>query len=151
MTSLIDQRDGHKITLHEGDPLILGRGNPNHLDILNPHVSRKQVRISLLDDGRCFVERLAPNPSLLNGKLLPLRKEIQVFNGDIINLIPKDLAFRLISSGTQEELASDISSYQRTHGIQEPYATQGHGSVESEGEASDESSLLGNASWSDDE
>ncbi|CDH52968.1 predicted protein [Lichtheimia corymbifera JMRC:FSU:9682] len=88
MTSLIDLRNGHQITLHEEEPFILGRGNPDHLEILNPHVSRKQVRISLLEDGRCFIERLAPNPSLLNGKQLPLRKEIQIFNGDIINLIP---------------------------------------------------------------
>lgn len=44
MTSLIDLRNGHQITLHEEEPFILGRGNPDHLEILNPHVSRKQGR-----------------------------------------------------------------------------------------------------------
>ncbi|KAJ8656454.1 hypothetical protein O0I10_007777 [Lichtheimia ornata] len=149
MASLIDLRNGHQITLHEEEPFILGRGNPKHLEILNPHVSRKQVQISLLDDGRCFIERLAPNPSLLNGKQLPLRKEIQVFNGDTINLIPNDLGFKVITSDIREGVPPVIGPHEPD--TQDSYATQeGHGRIEDEGQSSsDESSLLGNASWSD--
>lgn len=75
----------------------------------------RTVKITLLEDGRCFVERvcmllllllfdskvtggltllyipnkkLAANPSLLRGQLLPMKKVVEVSGGDMINLIP---------------------------------------------------------------
>lgn len=55
----------------------------------------------------------------------------------------------MVTSDTREEIVPDIGSYERD--TQDSYATQeGHGSIENEGQSSsDESSLLGNASWSD--
>lgn len=50
----------------------------------------------------------------------------------------------MVSSDTREE---HIGSNQ--HSIQDSYATQEHDGMEEEGQSSDESSLLGNASWSD--
>lgn len=75
----------------------------------------RTVKITLLEDGRCFVERvcmllllllfdskvtggltllyipnkkLAANPSLLRGQLLPMKKVVEVSDGDMINLVP---------------------------------------------------------------
>lgn len=33
-------------------------------------------------------KKLAANPSLLRGQLLPMKKEVEVSDGDMINLVP---------------------------------------------------------------
>ncbi|RCH96103.1 hypothetical protein CU097_011177 [Rhizopus azygosporus] len=46
----------------------------------------KQVKISLLENGRCFLEKLADHAALLNSVHLPLRKEVEAFDGDTITI-----------------------------------------------------------------
>ncbi|CAM0135729.1 unnamed protein product [Umbelopsis sp. WA50703] len=67
-------------------PVIVGRGEK--FDIHDRTVSRKQIQLEALSDGRCFAERLSENPSLLGTKLLPLKKKVEVKHNDIINLLP---------------------------------------------------------------
>ncbi|KAM3586787.1 hypothetical protein VKS41_001844 [Umbelopsis sp. WA50703] len=74
-------------------PVIVGRGEK--FDIHDRTVSRKQIQLEALSDGRCFAERLSENPSLLGTKLLPLKKKVEVKHNDIINLLPGKLPFQL--------------------------------------------------------
>ncbi|KAG2184593.1 hypothetical protein INT43_000502 [Umbelopsis isabellina] len=67
-------------------PVLVGRGEK--FDIHDRTVSRKQIQLEALSDGRCFVERLSENPSLLGTKLLPLKNKVEVKHNDIINLLP---------------------------------------------------------------
>ncbi|KAL1929779.1 hypothetical protein VTP01DRAFT_1917 [Rhizomucor pusillus] len=94
MALLRNVTTGEEITLEPEKPFILGRGGK--FKINNRFVSKQQVKITLLEDGRCFVERLAANPSLLRGQLLPMKKEVEVSDGDMINLVPDMYPFEIV-------------------------------------------------------
>ncbi|KAI8576319.1 hypothetical protein K450DRAFT_274885 [Umbelopsis ramanniana AG] len=86
--------------------LILGRGDP--FGIQDRTVSRKQVQLEALRDGRCFAERLSENPSLLGTKLLPLKHKVEVSHKDIISLLPGKFPFQInfphhFLEGSQED------------------------------------------------
>ncbi|KAI8391506.1 uncharacterized protein BYT42DRAFT_197773 [Radiomyces spectabilis] len=76
-------------------PVILGRERPP-FNIHHRQVSRKHAQITYLDDGRCFIVRLSPNPVVLRGKLLPHQVEVEAFNKDVLYLLPDELDFEIL-------------------------------------------------------
>ncbi|KAI7853991.1 hypothetical protein BDC45DRAFT_569538 [Circinella umbellata] len=102
MATIHDETNDVSHTIKPNEPLIIGRGTAQ-FNLTHPNVSRKQVEINLLDNGSCFVKRLAVNPTLLNGKALPKDSEIQVYNGDIIELIPNTLPYKFCLPGKMNQ------------------------------------------------
>ncbi|ORY95591.1 hypothetical protein BCR43DRAFT_305792 [Syncephalastrum racemosum] len=81
----------HKaLPLYPNQPVVIGRGG--HFDLRHASVSRKHLRITLHEDGRCFVERLSSNKCTLENKEIPRNTAVEVKDRDIINLIPVSLS-----------------------------------------------------------
>ncbi|KAI8139354.1 hypothetical protein BJV82DRAFT_626940 [Fennellomyces sp. T-0311] len=177
MASLKDETTGRVYDLEPNVPFIVGRGKQIGLD--HPQLSRNQLELNLLDDGRCFVKRLSSNPSLLRGKMLPMHHEIQVDDGDIIELLPNELPFKVCLETAAQDLYPPSTvqrgnPYYYDDSNMDEYQTQQQPSVfpsvdvdesgyettgdeeqeddsESDGWLSTESSLLGGEEWDDDQ
>ncbi|KAG1049909.1 hypothetical protein G6F43_007793 [Rhizopus delemar] len=111
-------------SLMPNEQVILGR---DKYGLKGRYCSREHVKITLLEDGRCFVEKLTDHAALLNTAQLPLKKEIEAFNGDVI-IIPND-----------QKIILKLKSNDPIHHI----TTICSDNEQSLGEISDESSLLG--------
>ncbi|KAI9244715.1 hypothetical protein BDA99DRAFT_610097 [Phascolomyces articulosus] len=88
MASLHDETNNQYYPLEPEVTLIIGRENPQFNLGHDHRVGRRQIELNLVEDGSCFVKRLGTNPSLLGTKLLPRNCEIQVYDGDLLKLIP---------------------------------------------------------------
>ncbi|ORX58992.1 hypothetical protein DM01DRAFT_1405584 [Hesseltinella vesiculosa] len=164
MSTVFNATSHATYSLLPNEPLIIGR---RHIENNDKRVSRDHVKITLLEDGRCFVQALGQNRVLLDNALLPESQkgvpasEIEAFDQQWIHLLPGQLypfqltlAQKLIQETPRKPLhpppppssldSDDMDAWQSEHSTDdEAQLEEAKSSTEDLGYVSTESSLIG--------